>query len=180
VDFLVLPERVLALLPPRPASSPAFETFPRRTGLFFDPVAAASAAADLTVSALLNPARLARLQDFGDRFGTPGVGEVADGLVAATWGAAVPNDGARRQVLRAVQRVTVERLLEQATSHPVGQVRAILTDRLLSLAARLEHDPDAGAFERLAAADIRRWARRDVRALPPPGTPEAPAGSPIG
>jgi len=180
VDFLVLPERILALVPPRPASSPEFEAFPRRTGLFFDPVAAASTAADLTVSALLNPARLARLQDFGSRFGTPDVGEVADGLIAATWGAAVPDDGARRQVLRAVQRVTLDRLLEQASSHPVGQVRAILTDRLLSLALRLERDPDAGAFEQLAAGDIRRWARRDLSALPPPAAPEAPAGSPIG
>jgi len=106
------------------------------------------------------------------------VGEVTDGLIAATWGTAGPDDGARRQVLRAVQRVTLERPLEQAASHPVGQVRAILTDRLLSLAACLERDPDAGAFERLAAADIRRWARRGMRALPPPAAPEAPRRQP--
>jgi hypothetical protein len=179
-DFLVLPERILELLPPRTPHTPEFEAFPRRTGLFFDPLSAATVAADITVQGLLHPARLARLQDFGSRGDYPDVAEVTDRLLEATWGAAAPGGAQGVAVLREVQRVTLDRLLAQASAHPSAQVRAVLTDRALSLADRLEGLAQPSPFDRLAAADIRRWERRSAPAVPPPPTPEAPPGSPIG
>ena len=60
---LVLPERVLALIPPQAFNRPGgtAERFTGKAGLVFDPVAAAVTAADLAVSGLLNPQRAARL-----------------------------------------------------------------------------------------------------------------------
>jgi hypothetical protein len=180
VDFLVLPEKALAVLSPLPPDTPSFEAFPRQTGVFFDPLSAAAAAADFTVRSLLHPNRLARLQVHGSRGDTPDVAEVADRLLHATWEAPFPGDAYRTAVLRTVQRVTLDRLLEQATTHPVAEVRAVLTERLLSLASRLEETPQPSAFEHLAAADIRRWERREAPAAEPPPTPDLPPGSPIG
>jgi hypothetical protein len=179
-DFLVLPERILEILPPRTPDTPALEAFPRRTGLFFDPLSAATVAADMTVQGLLHPARLARLQDFGSRGNYPDVAEVTDRLLEATWGAAPPKGPQAAAVLRELQSVTLDRLLEQATQHPSAQVRAVLTDRAISLAARLEGLAQPGPFEHFAAADVRRWERRTAPAAPPPPAPEAPPGSPIG
>jgi Met-zincin/Domain of unknown function (DUF5117) len=86
---LVLPERILELIPPRP---PAFErtreTFPNRTGVTFDPLAGAEAAADLTIGLLLNPQRAARLDEYHARNAeNPPFSDVVAALYATTWGA---------------------------------------------------------------------------------------------
>ena len=87
-QVLVLPPRILNLIPP-----PAFgyrggipELFPRETGPVFDPVAAATTAADLAVSGLLQPARAARLELFHARdAANPGFDEVVRDLLRRTW-----------------------------------------------------------------------------------------------
>jgi Met-zincin/Domain of unknown function (DUF5117) len=180
VGFLALPERILALLPPEPPGSPPAERFERRTGLLFDSLTAAATAADFTVQTLLHPERLARLAEYGSRGDYPDVGEVADGLIAATWGAATPADRYQAAVLGSVRRVALDRLIEQAGSHPVAEVRAVLTDRLLALATRLEALPSATPDEKLAAADIRRWEHRTEAPTPRPTPPAVPPGPPIG
>jgi len=76
--------------------------------------------------------------------------------------------------------VALDRLLEQAGSHPVAGVRAALAERLHRLAEGLESRPAASADERLAAADIRRWERRTLPSPDAPPVPVAPPGSPIG
>jgi hypothetical protein len=179
-DFLALPPKVLALLSPEAPDAPPAELFPSHTGLLFDPLAAAATAADLTVQDLLHPQRLARLAAYSSLGDYPGVGEVADGLIAATWGRTPPADPYRAQLLTTARRVALDRLIEQAEENPVAQVRATLTDRLLALAARLETDAGASADERLAAADIRRFEHRPAAPAVPVPNPEAPPGSPIG
>jgi hypothetical protein len=178
--FLALPQDILSLLPPRPPDAPPSELFPRRSGRFFDPLAAAAGAADLPVSALLHPDRLTRLHDFASRGDAPGVPEVVDRLLAATWEAPLPEVPGQAEVLRVAQRVALDRLLEQASTHPVAPVRAILADRLLALARRLEKTTPSDPHRRLAAADIRRWEDRSSPAPLPPSIPPAPPGSPIG
>jgi hypothetical protein len=188
VDFLALPERILALLPPVPQNDaagldaylPGPELFPRRTGVTFDPLAAAAAAADFSVRALLHPERLARLAEYGSRGDYPGVGEVADALLEATWRKPLPPDPYRAQILRTVRRVALDRLMEQAEHHPVPQVRAALADRVLGLARDLQSRSGLDPDERLALADIERWQKRTQPAPPLPEPPPAPPGSPIG
>ena len=62
-ESLAVPERVLALLQPRSEAFGGFNTemFPRRTGLTFDPVSAATIASDMAISPLLHHERAARL-----------------------------------------------------------------------------------------------------------------------
>jgi hypothetical protein len=72
-------------IPPRPANyDPTRELFPRKTGLVFDPLSPAEAAADLPLSLLFHPERLSRLalQETG---AGPGLTAVMNRLIDATW-----------------------------------------------------------------------------------------------
>src|SRR6185295_13376033 len=62
-QFLEVPKRIREMIPP-----PSYawgdantELFPRRTDPVFDPIAASMTSADISISALLDPARAARL-----------------------------------------------------------------------------------------------------------------------
>ncbi|WP_066960906.1 zinc-dependent metalloprotease [Microbulbifer sp. Q7] len=62
-EFLTLPEKVLGLLPPKSYGyERTIESFPAYTGVAFDAIAMAEAAAGHTFSILLHPERAARLQ----------------------------------------------------------------------------------------------------------------------
>ena len=87
---LVLPDRLLDLIPPQAFNRPegTAERFTGKAGLVFDPVAAAVTAADLAVSGLLNPQRAARLAESHARDPkAPGFGDVVAALVKKTWDA---------------------------------------------------------------------------------------------
>ena len=62
-QFLAVPEHILKMIPPRAFRFDANprETFKRHTGLAFDPLAPAEAAAGLTLRMILNPERCSRL-----------------------------------------------------------------------------------------------------------------------
>lgn len=62
-EFLAVPDHILKMIPPRAfryGANPR-ETFKRHTGLAFDPLAPAEAAAGLTLRLILNPERCSRL-----------------------------------------------------------------------------------------------------------------------
>ena len=86
---LALPESIIKLIPPRPAGyNYTRELFKRRTGLAFDPLAAAEAAADFPLSFLFNPARLNRMQQYHAENNGLGVDEMIGFLLSNTWKAA--------------------------------------------------------------------------------------------
>ncbi|MDZ7934948.1 MAG: zinc-dependent metalloprotease [Emticicia sp.] len=66
-QFLAVPEHILKMIPPRAFRYEANsrETFKRHTGLAFDPLAPAEAAAGLTLRMILNPDRCSRLVSQG-------------------------------------------------------------------------------------------------------------------
>jgi hypothetical protein len=185
---LVLPPRILNLIPP-----PAFgyrggipELFPRQTGPVFDPIAAATTAADLAVSGLLQPARAARLELFHARdAANPGFDEVVRALLRTTWttptgspDATAANTGALDAVRRAVQTLVATRLMELgASSSAAPAVRAIATSGLRRLASQLA--PRTDAHGRETRDDIERFLNRPdaPRTRTPP--PAVPAGEPI-
>ena len=105
---LTLPDRVLNLIPPRPPGYPRTrETFPHRTGLTFDPVAAAESAADLTVSLILDPQRAGRLVQYHSQdVKNPGLGEVIDQLVSNTWRSPM-RPGLQGEVARTVNLIVL-------------------------------------------------------------------------
>ena len=86
-----MPDRILDLIPP-----PAFgygggtaEAFDRRTDPTFDPIGAATIAADLAISALLQPERAARVNEHAARdTGNPSFSDVVSALVNRDVGSA--------------------------------------------------------------------------------------------
>ena len=183
---LVIPQSVLAQLPPRPFRyGPHRELFPRTTGLVFDPVAPATVAADLTLGMLLQPERAARLvlqPAFDPEL--PGLREVIGRLLDAVFGAA-PADAYQQEIARAVQRRAVEQLMRLAAEAPMAQVRAEATAALRGLRDNLgttaaEAEPARAAHAALLVDDIERFLHRPAPADEPVPPLQAPPGSPIG
>ena len=183
---LVLPDKIVKLLPPRPQGFGRHrELFPRYTGLTFDAITPAVAAAGVTVDAVLDPQRAARLVEQHALDPTlPGLGEVIDSLFAATFGAE-PSNPYEAEVSRAEQRVVAEQLMRLAARAPMPQVRAIASFELQRKARDLagmvagSDEANAAAYA-LLARDIQRFIDRPYAADSAPGTPDAPPGAPIG
>lgn len=171
-SFLEIPERIRALIPP-----PSYawgdantELFPRRTDPTFDPIAAAMTAADVTIAALLDPARAARLAQ-QERNVT--LREVLDALiqVAARQGA----------VTRGTRTVLLVRLAQLANTRDADpQARAEASDALRRLSARLSDTGDSAenAHRRATRDEIARFLARP-ESWQPPLLPSVPPGPPI-
>jgi hypothetical protein len=83
---LEISENILKLIPPRPAGYDYNrELFTRRTGLSFDPLAAAEAAADIPLSFLFNTNRLNRLVEFQVEKNGLGIDDMISVLSSKTW-----------------------------------------------------------------------------------------------
>jgi len=85
-EFLTIPESITKLIPPRPAGYEYNrELFNRRTGLSFDPLAAAETAADMPLSFLFNSSRLNRMVQQKETGTGLGVDEMIQTLITKTW-----------------------------------------------------------------------------------------------
>ncbi|MBI2834159.1 MAG: zinc-dependent metalloprotease [Acidobacteria bacterium] len=185
---LVVPERILGLLPPRAFGygGGTTELFFKRTDPVFDPIGAATIAADFAISGLLQMERAARLVEFHARDRrNPGFDEVVDALIASTWRTPAPAEGYPAAVQRAIQTLTVTRLIDLAANEAASpEVRAIATDALRGLNVALRAAPPAAkvvaAHRRATRDDIERFLARPEgthkRTAPLP----TPAGDPIG
>lgn len=187
LDTLAIPPRILVLIPPRAFGyeGGTTELFSKRTDPTFDPIAAATIAADLAVSGLLEPHRAARLIEFHSRDNSyPDFKEVVDALIGMTWRAAVSKNAYQAEIARAVQSLTVTQLMDLAADASAGpQVRAVSTAALRDLSAWLKLPASAGinaAHRSAIREDIERFlARPDAtrKQTPPLATPP---GDPIG
>src|SRR5437764_11096143 len=92
-EVLALPEPLLKIIPPRPPDyERGREHFKIRTSPAFDALAPAETAAQHTLQFLFNPDRAARLVEFHARNQeNPGLEEVLDAIVNATWKAPHPS-----------------------------------------------------------------------------------------
>jgi hypothetical protein len=178
-DFLTLPTNILELLPPPAFRHNQGEEFPGRTGLLFDPLGAAEGSISLSVQQILQPARMARLVAYGSMGDYPDLEEVVDRLLEVTWTADAAGNDYQQKILHLVQRVTADEMMVQAASESAsGEVKAVLSDRLEKLAARLERQRNASAHQSSVVADIRRWQQRSGDAVPRPAL-LLPPGDPI-
>lgn len=182
---LTLPEAILALLPARAYGYPRHrETFPSRTGLTFDALTPAETAANLVLAVLLNAQRATRLVEQHARDASlPGLEDVLDSLVAATW-QAPRGGGLAAEVQRTVDNVALYQLFALAKDESAaGQVRAIATAKLDALQRRLAATPGADPAERAhrsyAAMRIRQF-REDPKQFTMPAPAAPPPGQPIG
>jgi hypothetical protein len=181
-EFLALPDRVLELIPPRAFFTPNQELFASGTGPTFDPLGVAASAGGFTLGLLLHPDRTARLVEFHGRDATnPGLEEVLDRLLSATWKSATPTDAYRARVAETVRGVVLEQMLSRATDRANrSTVRAIFSAKLDELASWLEGRASPTAHQRLAASEIRRWQDRPFDGDELEGPAGLPPGSPIG
>lgn len=183
---LRVPEAALKVLPPRPDGyDPTREIFPRTTGAIFDALSPAVVAATHTVGSLLQAERAARLvQQHALDPALPGLGDVIDRLVATA--AELPTASPyEEQIKLAVQRVVADRLMALAASAPMGQVRALATERLTGLPEALSRPassamPQWSAHRALLELDIDRFIDRQLPPGTPPSLPPIPPGAPIG
>lgn len=177
-ETLTLPDRLLRILPPRPPGLPrTAESFPSETGLTFDPVASAEAAADLTLHLLLQPERAARLIEYHARDPkNPSLDELLDDTLRATW-LARPETGLALQVQQAVEGRTLEAMLSLASDNKASATaRAVVAARLHKLKSQLT---GGGPVAAAAVARIDQF-ERDPAKFQPAQPIEAPPGMPIG
>jgi hypothetical protein len=169
---LTIPERILKLLPPHP---PAYdrtrESFPSQTGLTFDPIAAAQAAANLTGSLLFDPTRDARLIEYHARNqANPTFTEVLNAVAKATWFAPSPA-GLPGSVKSAVDAVLFEHALGLLADDAVSPL--VRYAALAWFQAQRSHLPPALSHQ-LAEFE------RNPKQFNFPQPPAAPPGQPIG
>ena len=182
---LAIPERILKLIPP-PAHGfeRTREDFHGRTSVTFDPFAAVEAAADLTAGLVLHPERATRLVGYHARDpNSPGLDEVIDRILAATWKRA-PSAPMLAEVNRTAGDVVLYRLMSLAADEGASeQARAIAFAKLDDLRKWFATAPRADTLEsahrRFAASQIEYFSRnpKEIRITKPAAPPD---GSPIG
>ena len=177
---LVLPESILALIPPRP---PGFgrgrETFPRYTGGAFDALTPAVVAASTTINSLLTPERAARMveQNMFDS-SLPSLRDVLGRLIDASFGASA-NGAYETEVKHAIEGLVIERVKWLAASAPMLQVRTASTAVLQRMQTNLMAMNDSPQAATLAL-DVRRFLERPATPAETQSAVDAPPGAPIG
>ncbi len=178
---LILPDRVLNAIPPRPPGYGRHrEMFPRFTGSAFDALTPALVAAGHTVAMVLEPSRAARLVEQHTLDSSlPGLEEVLGVLFQASLGATA-NTEYEAEVKRVVEGVVLDRTMWLAANAPMRQVRAISFAALSRARDNLREQAPSQPHAALLVRDIQRFLDRPGEAVSVRVAPVAPPGSPIG
>jgi len=187
-EALAIPEKVLELLPPYPLGyyeNPR-EVFKSRTGLTFDPISAAEAAANFSLSFMLHHERVTRMIDLASRYDdVPGFTEMANQLIEQTINTD-KEDGYHGELQRLTGRLVLDHMIQLAANDGASkQARALATlkvgDIKQLMEAQLANTTDENwkAHYTFGLAQIRRFESNpeDVKITDPL---DAPDGSPIG
>jgi len=183
---LTLPESILRLLPPAAGEFPRTrEYFRSRTGLTFDPLSAAESAAGITLGLILHPERAGRLLQYNARDAkNPGLAEVVDRVIGATWKRGAVT-GLAAEVGRAVDNAALHQLMALALDgRASAQVRAVAMQKLDQLrlyATGQKAVADANRRAHFAYAELQiKKLLEDPKPANLPRLPEPPPGMPIG
>ncbi|MEJ8800453.1 zinc-dependent metalloprotease [Pontibacter sp. H249] len=183
-EVLTLPEDIIKLIPPRaPGLGNNRELFTKRTGLTFDPLAAAEASADFTLSFLLHPERASRLVELNARHNSLGLQDVTQLLLEKTWKSR-REKGLQEQVQMQTEQLVLTHLL--ALAHNEGasyQARAIATAALQQIkdhATRRHNDRSSSTYQAHLAFALDRLNRPVTEDLKPSRPLDLPPGAPIG
>lgn len=179
-DNLVLPPRVIALIPPRPAGY-AFsrELFNKRTGLSFDALSPAESLADYVLSFLFHTERVNRMVQQEPLYNGLGLDEMIKKVLAKTWKA--PREGGIKKLLQLQnEQIVLTYLLATAASDNASYAaKAVIKKGLEELNSFIQvqqktvaDDTYAGhlllALERIKAPEK---AKATVHKEMPPGAP---------
>ncbi|MEN9685262.1 MAG: hypothetical protein RLZZ28_1048 [Bacteroidota bacterium] len=178
-DILTMPDKMMQLIPPRP---PMFynvgELFPKKTGMSFDPLAAAEALTDFELSFLFHPERANRLAQFKAQANTIGWDDVLDAIISKTWKLPLQK-GLKGAVQMQTQQMVLTWLLSLSQNDNANYiVKSICFDRLQSLkqyAGQMKNTPGLKAHYTYAMERISK-----PKEIPQPQHKEIPPGAPIG
>lgn len=178
-DILTMPDKIMKMIPPRP---PLYygvgELFQKRTGMSFDPVAAAEALTDYELAFLFNPERANRLAQFKAQANTIGWDDVLDAIITKTWKAPLQK-GLKGEIQLQTQQMVLTWILGLSQSDNANYiVKSICFDRLQSLkqyATQMKNTPGMQAHYNYAIERISK--PKDISL---PQHKEIPPGAPIG
>ncbi|MEP7253104.1 MAG: zinc-dependent metalloprotease [Ginsengibacter sp.] len=179
--FLMLPYKIISMIPPRPAGYIASrELFNKRTGLAFDALSPAETAADLPLSFLFNTERVSRMEQDAAVGGLPFT-EMLSYLTAHIWKAS-RRGGMEQLIQQQTEQVLLTYMLSLSVNENVSfQVRADVMNALGELKSyiesQLKNSNDAGYAAHLKLALERMKKPEDAK---PSMHEEIPPGSPIG
>ncbi|MEM9832961.1 MAG: zinc-dependent metalloprotease [Bacteroidota bacterium] len=187
-EVLAIPENVLDLLPPYPLGfyENEREVFKSRTGITFDPIAAAESAADFTLGLLLNHERATRMIDYASReSGIPGFADLTDQLIQKNFDASYRPRGYEGELQRLVERLVLNHLIQLASNEMAsGQARAVATLGVNNIKQLVSDQNDISnvseqAHQAFLLRQISQFENNpEDMSLPSPLSP--PDGSPIG
>ena len=180
--FLLLPESIVQLIPPRPAGyNFSKELFNKRTGLAFDALAPAEAAADLPLSFLLNTQRLNRMAQYAIESNGLGIPEMINLLLAATWKAPTKK-GMEKLIQQQTSQVLLTYLLAVSVDDNASfETKAAVTKALSDLKKYIELQQKLIKDESLSAHFILALERMKAPEKAKPTIhKETPPGAPIG
>ncbi len=184
-EFLAIDEKILSLIPPRPPGYRGTrELFPDYTGQTFDPLAAAEAAANLTIAMILRSERAARLVEYHSRRkDVPGLAEVLDRLISSTWKSS-SKSSYHAEIQRVVDNALMYNMMRLAVDEGTNpQVRAVAMLKLdelknwLGPQAKSVKDESQKAHYFYAVSQIKLFqadpskVKFAVASRPPPGAP---------
>jgi len=132
---LALNEDLIKIIPPRPLGYRRNrETVKIRTGLTFDPIASAEAAADMSISFLLRPERASRLIEYHSRDASqPGLDYVLQQLMNSTW-KSKSLTGYHGEIRHVVNAVALKNLMYLVSDNRASeQARAVAFSHLMNL-----------------------------------------------
>lgn len=179
---LMLPDRIVKLIPPRPAGyNFSEELFQKRTGAAFDALSPAQMAADLPFSFLFDPQRLNRMEQYEAEDGGLGISEMIKLLIDKTWKA--PR---RTGIQELIQLQTEQVLLTYLLSGGVNDNNTFFVKSILQMATK---DLKSFIEAQLKTTTDEKYKAHLMLALERMKTPEKavptvhvemPPGSPIG
>jgi len=184
-SFLEIPPRIVALIPPRGNVDVTSNTelFEHRTTPAFDPVSATMSSVDITLAALFDARRAARLAQFhAEDASNPSFNEVINDVLDVV---TRREPGYRGAITRGSARLTATHLMDLAANRDADpQVRAEASEGLRRFLVRLTdvgiRDDAELAHRHALRDDITRFLDRPDAPRTQPKLPEVPPGPPIG
>ena len=179
-SHLAIPERVLALFPPRAHGyNRSRESFKSNNGVSFDALGAAATASDMTLSLLLHPQRANRLiQQKALNKNQKGLDGMLSSLVDATIYTKI-SDNYLREVQQTINYNVLKHLMNLAAhKNAIPQTKAIVQHQLKSIVSKLESKSN-DAYASFMVDEITDFLKfpEKFEVLP---SPKIPDGSPIG
>lgn len=178
--LLQVPDRIAALIPPRPSGyNSSRELFRKRTGLSFDQLSPAETGADVPFSFLFNSERLSRMVQQEPNGGL-GVAEMVQVLIDKTWKAPRRN-GMEALIQQQTEQVLLTYLLAASVDENNSYaVRAVITKALNDLKKfiELQNKTATGAYAGHLLLAVERM--KNPKEAKPTIHKEIPPGAPIG